>query len=101
MSSTHGSSINRTASAEVSHKFRISLEDVRPGQAGHRPAAKGQRDHRRENAPLNRLTYFDLGSGRTISSFTPIIGEDWRGVWRNGGAIMAMDLDGSERFQLW
>jgi len=77
------------------------LEDVGSGQADHRPPAKGQRGHGREDAPLNRLTYFDIGSGRTISSFTPIIGEDWRGVWRNGGAIMAMDLDGSERFQLW
>ncbi|KAJ7118865.1 Alpha/Beta hydrolase protein [Mycena epipterygia] len=50
---------------------------------------------------LERLTYFDLGSGRTISSFRPIVGEDWRGVWRGGGAILAMDLDGNEFSQLW
>ncbi|KAJ7778634.1 Alpha/Beta hydrolase protein [Mycena maculata] len=50
---------------------------------------------------IERITYFDLESGRTISSFRPIAGEDWRGVWRGGGAILAMDLDGSEFFQLW
>jgi hypothetical protein len=50
---------------------------------------------------LERLTYFDIGSGRTINTFRTIIGEDWRGVWRPGGAIIAMDLDGSENFQLW
>ncbi|KAJ6497168.1 Alpha/Beta hydrolase protein [Mycena vitilis] len=50
---------------------------------------------------IERITYFDLGSGRTVSSFCPIVGEDWRGVWRGGGAILAMDLDGNEFHQLW
>ncbi|KAI0063028.1 alpha/beta-hydrolase [Artomyces pyxidatus] len=50
---------------------------------------------------LQRLTYFDIGTGRTIVTFRPIIGEDWRGKWRAGGALMVMDLDGKENFQLW
>lgn len=50
---------------------------------------------------LQRITYFDIGAGRTIPVFLPIIGEDWRGIWRGGGAIMAMDADGNEMFQLW
>jgi hypothetical protein len=50
---------------------------------------------------LERLTYFDIGSGRTIRSFTPILGEDWRGTWRARGALMVMDLTGNENFQLW
>ena len=50
---------------------------------------------------LQRITYFDIGAGRTIAAFLPIIGEDWRGVWRAGGAVMAMDKDGNEMFQLW
>jgi len=50
---------------------------------------------------LERLTYFDIGSGRTIRSFIPIQGEDWRESWRAGGAIMVMDLTGNENFQLW
>ena len=48
-----------------------------------------------------RLSFFDIGSGRTIRSFTPILGEDWRGAWRAGGALMVMDLTGNENFQLW
>jgi hypothetical protein len=28
------------------------------------------------SAELELLTYFDLGSGRTIRSFTPLLGED-------------------------
>ncbi|OJA12246.1 hypothetical protein AZE42_04083 [Rhizopogon vesiculosus] len=39
---------------------------------------------------LNRLTYFDIGSGRTISEFRGINDEDWRGVRRRGGAIMIL-----------
>ncbi|KAJ7736896.1 Alpha/Beta hydrolase protein [Mycena metata] len=54
-----------------------------------------------QSSTLERLTYFDLGTGRAISGFWPILGEDWRGVWREGGAILAMDLDGNEFFQLW
>ncbi|KAJ7253405.1 Alpha/Beta hydrolase protein [Mycena haematopus] len=54
-----------------------------------------------QHPSLERISYFDLGSGRTISSFRPIAGEDWRGIWRGGGAILAMDLDGSEYSQLW
>ncbi|KAH7911501.1 Alpha/Beta hydrolase protein [Hygrophoropsis aurantiaca] len=50
---------------------------------------------------LERLTYFDIGTGRTIATFRSIAGEDWRGFFRGGGAIMAMDLDGNEQFQLW
>jgi hypothetical protein len=50
---------------------------------------------------LERLTYFDIGSGRIIRSFTPILGEDWRGTLRAGGALMVMDLTGNENFQLW
>jgi hypothetical protein len=50
---------------------------------------------------LERLTYFDIGSGRTIRSFTPLLGEDWRGAWRARGALMVMDLTGNENFQLW
>jgi len=50
---------------------------------------------------LERLTYFDIGSGRTILSFTPLLGEDWRGSWQAGGALMVMDLTGNENFQLW
>jgi hypothetical protein len=50
---------------------------------------------------LERLTYFDIGSGRTIRSFIPILGEDWRECWRAGGAIMVMDLTGNENFQFW
>ncbi|KAG2058015.1 alpha beta-hydrolase [Suillus hirtellus] len=50
---------------------------------------------------LSRLTYFDIGSGRTISAFRGILEDDWRGVRRRGGAIMAMDLNGNEHFQLW
>jgi hypothetical protein len=54
-----------------------------------------------QSTNLEKLTYFDIGSGRTISKFCPILGEDWRGVWRGGGALMVMDLDGSEKFQIW
>ncbi|KAG8216031.1 alpha beta-hydrolase [Butyriboletus roseoflavus] len=53
------------------------------------------------NTELERLTYFNIGSGRIISTFRPISGEDWRGVYRPGGAIMAMDFNGNEHFQLW
>lgn len=53
------------------------------------------------SSELQRITHFDIGSGRNIQAFQPIIGEDWRGVWRGGGAIMGMDSDGSETFQLW
>jgi hypothetical protein len=50
---------------------------------------------------LNRLTYFDIGSGRTISQFCGIVEDDWRDTRRRGGAIMVMDLTGNEHFQLW
>lgn len=50
---------------------------------------------------IERLTYFETGAGHTYESFQPIIGEDWRGRWRPGGAILSFDLDGSENFQLW
>lgn len=52
-------------------------------------------------AELQRITYFDIGAGRTMATFRSIVGEDWRDVWRGGGAIMAMDTDGNEMFQLW
>ncbi|KAJ7581055.1 hypothetical protein C8J56DRAFT_958972 [Mycena floridula] len=50
---------------------------------------------------LERLTYFNVGSGRTIVDFLSIKGDDWRGSTRHGGTIMVMDLDGNEFFQLW
>ncbi|KZV98711.1 alpha/beta-hydrolase [Exidia glandulosa HHB12029] len=50
---------------------------------------------------LEKITYFDLGTGRVISSITPIKGDDWRGTLRSGGAIMGMDVDGKEFFQFW
>ena len=50
---------------------------------------------------LERITHFNMGTGRSISGLCPIQGDDWHGVWRTGGAIFAMDLDGSEIFQLW
>ena len=50
---------------------------------------------------LERITYFNMGTGRTILNFRPIQGDDWRGMWRCGGAVFTMDLDGSEKFQLW
>ncbi|KZP22544.1 alpha/beta-hydrolase [Athelia psychrophila] len=54
-----------------------------------------------QSTELERVTFFDIGAGRSIPYFLPITGEDWRGVWRPGGAILAMDLDGNECFQLW
>ncbi|KAF9224794.1 alpha beta-hydrolase [Gyrodon lividus] len=72
---------HRPEDAQVSQVYRISAD----------PA----------NTELERLTHFDIATGRSISSFTPILGEDWRGVYRPGGAIMTMDLDGNEHFQLW
>lgn len=53
------------------------------------------------SADLERLTHFDIGAGRRISDFVAIQGDSWRGIWRKGGAIMAMDLNGNEMFQLW
>ena len=53
------------------------------------------------SSELERLTYFNIDSGRTIRSFVPLLGEDWRGAWRTGGALMVMDLTGNENFQLW
>ncbi|KZW00606.1 alpha/beta-hydrolase [Exidia glandulosa HHB12029] len=50
---------------------------------------------------LEKVTHFDLGTGRVISSITPIKGDDWRGTLRSGGAIMGMDVDGKEFFQFW
>jgi len=54
-----------------------------------------------DKGSIERLTYFDIASGRTIAAFIPIDGDDWRGIWRHGGAIMIMDIDGNENFQLW
>ncbi|KAJ7482383.1 Alpha/Beta hydrolase protein [Mycena galericulata] len=83
-------------------------EDNRPGHAIilHRPADSQVGEYYRISTDpkiqdLERITYFDLGSGRRVPSFCPIVGEDWRGVWRGGGAILAMDLDGNEFAQLW
>jgi hypothetical protein len=45
---------------------------------------------------LERLTYFDIGSGRIDRS--PILGEDWRGTLQAGGALMVMDLAVNEIF---
>lgn len=49
---------------------------------------------------IQRLTYFDASYGR-ISEFYPIVGDDWRGVWRAGGALVRVDPNGNEAFQLW
>ncbi|EIW79550.1 alpha beta-hydrolase [Coniophora puteana RWD-64-598 SS2] len=54
-----------------------------------------------ERTDLERLTHFETRAGRNIALFRSIIGEDWRGVWRGGGAILEMDFDGNEQFQLW
>ncbi|EGO01081.1 hypothetical protein SERLA73DRAFT_72051 [Serpula lacrymans var. lacrymans S7.3] len=54
-----------------------------------------------QSTDLQRLTHFDIGIGRNIFDFFPIKGDDWRGVWRGGGALMVMDFDGSEEYQLW
>ena len=72
----------------------------------HRPQdAKVEQLYRIPTIPLHRdlerITHFDIGTGRTISEFEPIAGEDWRGTWRAGGTIMVMDLDGREMSQLW
>ncbi|KAF8312932.1 alpha/beta-hydrolase [Clavulina sp. PMI_390] len=78
---------HRPADAKVAQKFRIPI------------SADGGDPN---TASLERLTYFDIGTGRTISSFLPVLGDDWRGgQWRSGGAIMVMDLDGSEKAQIW
>ncbi|KAJ7168373.1 Alpha/Beta hydrolase protein [Mycena crocata] len=87
-------------------KFPEGDESVGRAIISHRPAdSQVQEYYRISTNPrvtnLERITYFDLGSGRTVSSFVPISGEDWRGVWRKGGAILAMDLDGNEYSQLW
>ncbi|KAJ7272993.1 Alpha/Beta hydrolase protein [Mycena rebaudengoi] len=82
--------------------------DSGPGHAiiSHRPPDSQVQEYYRIScdpalSESQRITYFDLGSGRTFSSFCPIDGEDWRGVWRGGGAVLAMDLDGNEFSQLW
>ncbi|KAG0704150.1 alpha beta-hydrolase [Suillus ampliporus] len=72
---------HRPESAQVTQLYRMSTDP--------------------SDTELNRLTYFDIGSGRTISMFCGIFEEDWRGVRRRGGAIMVMDLNGNEHFQLW
>ncbi|KAF8516696.1 Alpha/Beta hydrolase protein [Hysterangium stoloniferum] len=54
-----------------------------------------------DSLDLERVTHFNMGTGITIVNFSPIVGDDWHGSWRAGGAIFAMDLDGSEKFQLW
>ena len=43
----------------------------------------------------------NIESGRIISAFRPIAGEDWQGIYRPGGTIMSMDFNGNEHFQLW
>ena len=53
------------------------------------------------SAEIERVSYFDLGSGRTIVSVTPIKADDWRGTIRKNGAIILMDTDGKELYQLW
>ncbi|KAH7911499.1 alpha beta-hydrolase [Hygrophoropsis aurantiaca] len=72
---------HRPASAQVSQLYRMSFDTSK--------------------ADLERITHFETGTGRIISDFVTIIGDDWRGLHRAGGAIMVMDLDGSEHFQLW
>ncbi|KAF8452502.1 alpha beta-hydrolase [Boletus edulis BED1] len=72
---------HRPEDAQVSQVYRISTD----------PA----------NTALERLTHFNIGTGRIIATFKSIAGEDWRGVYRLGGAIMSMDFNGNEHFQLW
>ncbi|KAH7925325.1 alpha/beta-hydrolase [Leucogyrophana mollusca] len=72
---------HRPESAQVSQVYRMSTDP--------------------STTQLERLTYFDMGTGRTVTTFCSIAGEDWRGIYRGGGAIMVMDLDGNEQFQLW
>ncbi|KAF8191512.1 Alpha/Beta hydrolase protein [Mycena galopus ATCC 62051] len=72
---------HRPSDSQISQYWRMNIDPKQPN--------------------LERISYFDLGSGRTVSSFRPIAGEDWRGIWRGGGFLLAMDLDGNEYFQLW
>ncbi|KAJ6606356.1 Alpha/Beta hydrolase protein [Mycena vulgaris] len=72
----------------------------------HRPADSQVEEYYRISTDpqvqtMERITHFDLESGRRISSFRSIAGDDWRGVWRGGGAILAMDLNGNGFSQLW
>ncbi|KAJ7700253.1 Alpha/Beta hydrolase protein [Mycena olivaceomarginata] len=80
-SAGHAIVSHRPSDSQISEFWRMNLDPQHPS--------------------LERISYFDLESGRTLSSFRPIAGEDWRGVWRRGGAILAMDLDGNEYSQLW
>jgi hypothetical protein len=80
-SAGHAVVSHRPSDSQISEFWRMNLDPQHPS--------------------LERISYFDLESGRTLSSFRPIAGEDWRGVWRRGGAILAMDLDGNEYSQLW
>ncbi|KAF8579006.1 alpha/beta-hydrolase [Ramaria rubella] len=74
---------HRPADEQVSQVFRVP----NPGDT--------------DSIELERITYFKIGTGRTIVNFRPIEGDDWHGIWRAGGAVLAMDLDGSEKYQLW
>lgn len=69
-------------------------EDAQVAQVYRMPSDPSQTD-------LERITYFDLGTGRVIADVNPIKGDDWRGTWRAGGALMLMDIDGKEYFQFW
>lgn len=76
---------HRASGAKVAEKYRLSIDGTTS-----------------KSAPtLEQLTHFDFGTGRNIRAFTPIEGDDWRGVKRVGGAIVLMDLDGSEKAQFW
>jgi hypothetical protein len=74
---------HRPADAQVAQIYRLPLSDP--------------------DGQLERLTYFDIGSGRTLVSVTGIEGDDWygNGYWRGGGVVLCMDVDGKENFQLW
>ncbi|KAI0318123.1 Alpha/Beta hydrolase protein [Amylostereum chailletii] len=72
---------HRPADAQVSQVYRMPVDAA--------------------SSDLQRLTYFDIGSGRTIAQFLSIAGDDWRGAYRAGGTLMVMDTDGNENFQLW
>ncbi|KAH9993047.1 alpha beta-hydrolase [Russula vinacea] len=69
-------SLKNIADAQVSQLYRIPSDT--------------------SSTELERLTYFDIGAGRIIRSFAPILGEDWRSKLRAGGALMVMDLTGNE-----
>ncbi|EJU04084.1 alpha/beta-hydrolase [Dacryopinax primogenitus] len=54
-----------------------------------------------EDKSPKRRTYFPISGGRTITDWTPLLGDNLSGQYRKGGTIFGMDLNGDEIFQLW